>query len=37
MRDNENLMRELLKAGARGYVLKSEPISHLIEAVRSLA
>jgi DNA-binding NarL/FixJ family response regulator len=33
---NENLMGYILQAGARGCVFKSEPISHLIDAVRSV-
>ena len=37
MHDNENLLRDMVKAGARGYVLKSDAQQHLISAVRSLA
>jgi DNA-binding NarL/FixJ family response regulator len=37
MHDNEMLIEELLKAGARGYVLKSEAKRHLIDAIESLA
>jgi DNA-binding NarL/FixJ family response regulator len=37
MHDNEMLIEELLKAGARGYVLKSEAKRHLIAAIESLA
>jgi DNA-binding NarL/FixJ family response regulator len=37
MHDDENLLRELLAAGARGYVLKSDAQQHLISAVQSLA
>ncbi len=37
MHDDENLLRDLLKAGARGYVLKSDAGEHLISAVQSLA
>jgi DNA-binding NarL/FixJ family response regulator len=37
MHDNEMLIEELLKAGARGYVLKSEAKRHLIGAIESLA
>jgi DNA-binding NarL/FixJ family response regulator len=32
----ENLLAYLLKAGARGVVFKSEPISHLIEAIKAV-
>jgi DNA-binding NarL/FixJ family response regulator len=32
----ENLLAYLLKAGARGVVLKSEPVSHLIAAIRTV-
>ena len=37
MHDNENLLRDMMKARARGYVLKSDAQQHLISAVRSLA
>lgn len=37
MHDNELLMRELFKAGARGYLLKSEAAQHLVTAVEALA
>ena len=37
MHANENLLRDMVKAGARGYVLKSDAGEHLISAVRSLA
>jgi len=37
MHDNEVLIQEAFKAGARGYLLKSDVREHLIEAVRSLA
>lgn len=37
MHDNEMLVQELLQAGARGYLLKSDAKTHLIEAVTSLA
>ena len=37
MHDNETLIQELLKAGARGYLLKSDARRHLIGAVKSLA
>ncbi len=37
MHDDEELLRELLVAGARGYVLKSDAGQHLISAVQSLA
>jgi DNA-binding NarL/FixJ family response regulator len=37
MHDNERLLRDMVKAGARGYVLKSDAGQHLISAVQSLA
>ena len=37
MHDNETLIQELLKAGARGYLLKSDAKRHLIGAIESLA
>jgi DNA-binding NarL/FixJ family response regulator len=37
MHDNEMLIQELLKAGARGYLLKSDAKRHLIGAIESLA
>ena len=37
MHDNEILLEELLKAGARGYLLKSDAKQHLIAAIESLA
>jgi DNA-binding NarL/FixJ family response regulator len=37
MHDNDALVGELLKAGGRGFLLKSEGGSNLIAAVRSLA
>ena len=37
MHDNETLIQELLKAGARGYLLKSDAKRHLIGAIKSLA
>ena len=37
MYDNETLVQGLLKAGARGYLLKADAKSHLIEAIASLA
>jgi DNA-binding NarL/FixJ family response regulator len=37
MHDNETLISELLKAGARGYLLKSDAQSHLIGAIECLA
>ena len=37
MHDNENLLRDMVKAGARGYVLKSDAQQHLISAIQSLA
>ena len=37
MHDSDNLLRDLLEAGARGYVLKSDTGEHLISAVQALA
>jgi DNA-binding NarL/FixJ family response regulator len=37
MHDSEQLVRNMLAAGARGYLLKSDPAQSLIEAVASLA
>jgi DNA-binding NarL/FixJ family response regulator len=37
MHDNETLIQELLKAGARGYLLKSDARRHLIGAIESLS
>ena len=37
MHDNELLIQELLSAGARGYVLKSDSRRHLLGAIESLA
>ena len=37
MHDNETLIQELLKAGARGYLLKSDARRYLIGAIESLA
>jgi DNA-binding NarL/FixJ family response regulator len=37
MHDSEMLVQGLLRAGARGYLLKADAKSHLIEAVSSLA
>jgi DNA-binding NarL/FixJ family response regulator len=37
MHDGEQLVREVIEAGARGYVLKSDAGRELLEAVRSLA
>jgi DNA-binding NarL/FixJ family response regulator len=37
MHDNANLLRNVVKAGARGYVLKSDAQQHLIAAVQALA
>ena len=37
MHDNETLFDELLRAGARGYVLKSDAKLHLLDAIDSLA
>jgi DNA-binding NarL/FixJ family response regulator len=36
MHDNEHLVQEALRAGTRGYLLKSDAKHHLIEAIRSL-
>jgi DNA-binding NarL/FixJ family response regulator len=37
MHDNETLIRELLKVGARGYLLKTDARRHLIGAIEALA
>ena len=37
MHENEKLVQELLHAGARGYLLKSDAKTYLIEAITSLA
>jgi DNA-binding NarL/FixJ family response regulator len=37
MHEREELVAELLRAGARGYVLKSDPGKHLVAAVEALA
>jgi DNA-binding NarL/FixJ family response regulator len=37
MHDNDTLIQELLSAGARGYVLKSDSGRHLVGAIESLA
>jgi len=37
MHDNETLIQELLSAGARGYLLKSDANRHLIAAIEALA
>ena len=37
MHDNETLIEELLRAGARGYLLKSDAKLHLIAAIEALA
>ena len=37
MHENETLVQELLRAGAKGYLLKSDAKTHLIEAIASLA
>jgi DNA-binding NarL/FixJ family response regulator len=37
MYDSETVMRELLKAGARGYLFKRDATHYLIEAIGSLA
>lgn len=36
MHDNETLLRELLRAGARGYLLKSDAERHIFSAVEAL-
>lgn len=37
MHESEHLVRSILAAGARGYLLKSDPAQNLIEAIASLA
>jgi DNA-binding NarL/FixJ family response regulator len=37
MHDEESLLSDILHAGARGYVLKSDPSAHLVSAVEALA
>jgi DNA-binding NarL/FixJ family response regulator len=37
MHDNETIFDELLRAGARGYVLKSDAKLHILDAIDSLA
>jgi DNA-binding NarL/FixJ family response regulator len=37
MHDNETLIQELLEAGARGYLLKTDASRHLIGAIEALA
>jgi DNA-binding NarL/FixJ family response regulator len=37
MHDNETLIEELLKAGARGYLVKTDAQRHLIGAIEALA
>jgi DNA-binding NarL/FixJ family response regulator len=37
MHDNETLIQELLKAGARGYLLKTDASRHLVGAIEALA
>ena len=37
MHDDEQLLRKMVKAGARGYVLKSGASQHLISAIQALA
>ena len=37
MHENDNLIRDVLTAGAHGYVLKSDAAKHLINAVESLS
>jgi DNA-binding NarL/FixJ family response regulator len=37
MHDSEALVREVLEAGARGYLLKSDARQHLIAAIQALA
>jgi len=36
MHDSEQLVREMLSAGARGFVLKSAPVETIVSAVNSL-
>jgi DNA-binding NarL/FixJ family response regulator len=36
MHNNEDVIRDVLKAGARGYVLKTEDDSEVVNAVRTL-
>lgn len=37
MHDDEGLIRDILKAGARGYLLKSEDDTRLVEAIKALS
>jgi hypothetical protein len=37
MHDNETIIQELLKVGARGYLLKTDARRHLIGAIEALA
>ncbi|RDI57222.1 response regulator [Microvirga subterranea] len=37
MHDDDNVIREALQAGIRGYLLKADARSHLVEAVETLA
>jgi DNA-binding NarL/FixJ family response regulator len=37
MHETEELMRDVLKAGARGYLLKADAARHIVAAVESLA
>src|SRR5262245_11565209 len=37
MHDNETVIRDLLKAGARGYLIKTDAQHHLINAIEALA
>src|SRR5262245_48422119 len=37
MHDNEKLIRDVLSAGALGYVLKSDAARHLVNAVEAVA
>jgi len=37
MHNSEQLVRDMLAAGARGYVLKSDPAHNILEAIASLA
>ena len=37
MHDDEDLIHQLLKAGARGYLLKSDAKQHLVDAIEALA
>jgi DNA-binding NarL/FixJ family response regulator len=36
MHDSDSIVTEVLRVGARGYVLKSDPIAHLLSAIEAL-